>query len=408
MKVSHGHTPTKPVDTTSATTVGASGKALSVLMLTDVYFPRINGVSTSIETFRAEMPNHGMAIRLVAPAYPNAPDDPDVWRVPSRRIPFDPEDRLMRWRPLNKVVAMTASPGVDLVHIQTPFAAHYAGCRLARQLRVPVIATYHTHFEEYVQHYVPRMPEGALKKAARTLARHQCRALDAIIVPSPAMREMLVNYGVTTPIHIVPTGIPIGQFANGNGARFRLRHGIAGERPVALYVGRVAHEKNIGFLLQSMTHAIARCPNLLLVIAGEGPALAALRHRTAMLGLAEQVRFVGYLDRRQELPDCYAAANIFAFASRTETQGLVLLEAMAAGLPVYALSHLGTRSIIEPGVGAIAAPDHPEAFGLGLANLIGDSSRLATLADDARLFAREWSAPERARQLASLYRALVF
>jgi glycosyltransferase involved in cell wall biosynthesis len=156
-----------------------------------------------------------------------------------------------------------------------------------------------------------------------------------------------------------------------------------------------------------MTHALWRRPDLLLVVAGEGPALPSLRRQTAALKLDGHVRFVGYLDRQQELPDCYAAADTFVFASRTETQGLVLLEAMAAGLPVYALAYMGTRSIVEPGRGAVAAPDEPAAFGKGLAELIGDRPRLAALAAAGRDFAQEWSAPERARQLAALYRALV-
>ena len=176
---------------------------------------------------------------------------------------------------------------------------------------------------------------------------------------------------------------------------------------MALFVGRVAHEKSIDFLLRAMTHALWRRPDLLLVVAGEGPALPSLRRQTAALKLDSHVRFVGYLDRQQELPDCYAAADTFVFASRTETQGLVLLEAMAAGLPVYALAYMGTRSIVEPGRGAVAAPDDPAEFGKGLAELIGDHPRLATLAAAGRDFAQEWSAPERARQLAALYRSLV-
>ena len=380
---------------------------LRVLMLSDVYFPRINGVSTSIETFRADLAAEGVAVRLVAPEYPGAGSDADIWRVPARRLPFDPEDRLMRWRPLQRTAQRVAGEGVDLVHIQTPFAAHYAGIGIARARRLPVVATYHTHFEEYIQHYLPLLPKAMLRAAARSLARHQCDVLDTVIVPSPAMQETLAGYGVRSPLCVLPTGIPVQQFANGDGMRFRLRHQIAEDRRMALYVGRVAHEKNIGFLVEAMTVGRQQDPRLLLVIAGEGPALGALKSQVAARGLDDHVRFVGYLDRKHELPDCYAGAEVFVFASRTETQGLVLLEAMAAGLPVYALASLGTRSIIDPERGAVAAPDDVTAFGQGLAQLVADSPRLARLADQGRRFATEWSAPERARQLADLYRSLV-
>ncbi|MBU1236198.1 MAG: glycosyltransferase [Gammaproteobacteria bacterium] len=380
---------------------------MRILMLTDVYFPRINGVSTSIETFRNDIVDEGVTIKLVAPDYPESWPDNQVWRVPSRRLPFDPEDRLMRRKHLYGIARHAVEEGIDLIHIQTPFAAHYAGVRLARDSSLPVIATYHTHFEEYIQHYLPLLPKAWLKAAARRLARHQCNALAAIVVPSPAMKETLIEYGVSAPLHVLPTGIPIDQFSGGDGARFRARHAIPAERPIALYVGRVAHEKNIDFLLQAMVHAIWHRPDLLLVIAGEGPALESLHRRVANLHLDHHVRFVGYLDRKHELPDCYAAANVFAFASRTETQGLVLLEAMAAGLPVFAIAHLGTTSILEPRRGAVVAPETAEDFGKGLADLISNRTALSRLAVEGREFAMEWSAPERARQLATLYRSLV-
>lgn len=377
-----------------------------VLMLSDVYFPRINGVSTSIQTFRSDLVDDGISAKLVVPAYPEAADGEDIERIPSRRLPFDPEDRLMRWRPLRRT-ALEMAADADLIHIHTPFAAHYAGVTAARKHGLPVVATYHTHFEEYIHHYFPMLPRRALKSLARRIARHQCDTLDAVIVPSPAMEETLSEYGVTAPLHVLPTGIPVGHFSGGDRSRFRARHEIAPGRPVALFVGRVAHEKNISFLLDAMTHARRQVPELLLVIAGEGPALPSLQDETAARGLRDHVRFLGYLDRQRELPDCYAAADLFVFASRTETQGLVLLEAMAAGLPVYALAHLGTTSIVAPERGAIAAPDDPAAFGLGLAELATNPQRLLRLSQEGRRFAREWSAPERARQLAALYRSLV-
>jgi len=380
---------------------------LRVLMITDVYFPRINGVSTSIETFRGDLAAEGIEVRLIAPSYPERHDAHATWRVPSRRIPFDPEDRLMQWQPLKHTAHHLAGEGVDVIHVQTPFAAHYAGTDAARRHKVPVLATYHTHFEEYIAHYLPALPRPWLKAAARRIAAGQCNDLDAVVVPSTAMHDTLTDYGVTSPLHILPTGIPVQHFGAGDGKRFRVSHDIPAERPLALFVGRVAHEKNIAFLLDAMRVAIRQRPDLLLVIAGEGPALPTLRQHAKKAGLDENVRFVGYLDRQRDLPDCYAAADVFAFASRTETQGLVLLEAMAAGLPVYALAEMGTRDILTPLRGAVIAPDDATAFGEGLAALVGNRYQLDILAAEARDYATEWAAPARARQLAQLYRSLV-
>ena len=189
-------------------------------------------------------------------------------------------------------------------------------------------------------------------------------------------------------------------------ADFRARLAIAADAPIALFVGRAAHEKNIGFLLDALPHALRRIPALTLVIAGEGPALPALKHRATALGVAANVRFAGYLDRRRELPACYAAADLFVFASRTETQGLVLLEALAAGLPVLASAALGTREIVEPRRGALPAPEEAPAFGAAMAALIADPRRRQAMSLSARAFAREWTTEACARRLAEVYRAV--
>ena len=384
---------------------------MRILMISDVYFPRINGVSTSIESFRHALAEIDVEVDIVAPAYrQHHSDDDGVTRVPARGIPFDPEDRLMDSGALQRALAATGRRPHDLVHIQTPFAAHYAGLRHARRHGLPCVATYHTHFEEYLHNYVPAVPKGILRSLARSLARRQCNALDAVIVPSGAMHDTLAGYGVTTPMRQVPTGIPLDRFAAGRrpaSADFRKRHAIRENRPVALYVGRAAHEKNIEFLLEAMPHALAACPGLILVIAGEGPALPALKQSAARLGIADNVRFVGYLDRFSELPACYAAADLFVFASRTETQGLVLLEAMASGLPVLAFSALGTREIVEPRRGALPAPQTATEFGAAMARLMHDPACRQRMSHAAQEFAAEWTTAACANRLADAYRSIV-
>ncbi|HEX6733557.1 MAG TPA: glycosyltransferase [Azonexus sp.] len=378
---------------------------MRVLMVSDVYFPRVNGVSTSIETFRRTLAACGVEVRLVVPRYGAEAEAPGVVRVPGRALPGDPEDRLVGGRAMHRAV-LAAAQGCDLIHIQTPFVAHYAGLAAARRLGLPVLATYHTLFEEYLQHYAPWLPAGWLQGQARAFSRRQCNALDAVVVPSTAMRTRLAEYGVTVPLHVLPTGIPLDRFATGHGAGFRFRHGIPARRPVALFVGRVAHEKNIGFLLEALVAARRRCPGILLVVAGEGPAMGALKQQVAALGLRDAVQFIGYLDRHRELPDCYAAADVFVFASRTETQGLVLLEALAAGLPVIALAAMGTCDILAPGRGAIAAADDCEAFGATLGELLNQPAHWRRLRAEAPAYAAEWSDTAMAARLASLYAGL--
>lgn len=379
---------------------------MRVLMVSDVYFPRINGVSTAIQTYREALAAHGVEVSLVAPDYGNVCAEPWVSRVSARQVPRDPEDRLVRWGAMRSAVDAAVARGCDLIHVQTPFLAHYAGHGAARRAGLPVIATYHTLFEEYLQHYAPFVPAGWLRSMARRFSRSQCNALNAVIVPSQAIHRRLSDYGVTSPLHILPTGIPLGRFGGLGREAFRARHGIDQARPVALYVGRVAHEKNIDFLLDVVDLARESLPDLLLLIAGEGPALAALRESVAARGLSGNVQFLGYLDRRSELPDCYAAADLFAFASRTETQGLVLLEAMAAGLPVVALAAMGTIDILGARRGALVPEDNPAAFALEVVDVLRNEDLRRRLARDGRDYANEWSDETLAGRMADLYRQI--
>jgi 1,2-diacylglycerol 3-alpha-glucosyltransferase len=378
-----------------------------VLFVSDVYFPRVNGVSTSVWTFRNDLASCDVETVLVAPDYGPASAAPEanVVRVAGSRVPGDPEDRRMRWGRLTGALGNLAA-SFDLVHIHTPFLAHYAGVRYARRLKIPCIATYHTFFEEYLHHYVPILRRSLGRGLARVFTRSQCRDVTALIAPSEPMRAVLLEYGVMTPIHVIPTGLAAQRFESGNGARFRAAHALPSDRPLMLYIGRVAHEKNIEFLVRVFAQVRARVPNALFVIAGEGPARESLRQLAARLGLAQEVRFVGYLDRDTELLDCYAAADVFVFASRTETQGLVLLEAMAQGAPVVSTAKLGTRSILKDRCGALIVAEELEPFAAAAVRVLQDAQLRATLAHEGRRYAREWSSFAMARRLAELYRSI--
>jgi glycosyltransferase involved in cell wall biosynthesis len=381
---------------------------MKVLMISDVYFPRVNGVSTSIQTFRRELASLGHQVDLVAPAYPAAQqDDPGLYRVPSRQVPFDPEDRMMRTAELRALLPRLRQEKYDLVHIQTPFVAHYVGIDIAEALGIPRVESYHTFFEEYLFHYVPLLPKEFLRGLSRRFSRTQCNRMDALVVPSIAMRDKLGEYGVDVPMHIIPTGIPVTQFAGGQRASFRRKHGIPEDRPTLLFVGRVAHEKNIDFLLQAVKLAVAKHPELLFVIAGEGPALESLKRLGEKLGLVPNLLFVGYLDRATELLDCYRAADAFIFASRTETQGLVLLEAMALGVPVISTAVMGTRDVVGPKRGALVPEDDVADFAASILTLIGDPALRARLAADGQEYVKEWHADALAKRLATAWQEVI-
>lgn len=377
---------------------------MNILMVSDVYFPRVNGVSTSIMTLRRELKSMGHSITLVVPAYGMGElPEADIVRISGRPVLMDPEDRLMSQTELKTLPQKLSAQQFDLVHIHTPFLAHYTGLHLAKTFNIPCVETYHTFFEEYLYHYVPFLPKALMRYAARFFSRKQCMQVDGLVLPSIAMDEALNRYGIRAFSKIIPTGIELDDFGHCDGSEFRRQHGIPPDRPVVVYVGRVAFEKNIEFLLLMLSQLRHTLPDVLLIIAGEGPAEGKLRKTVEGLNLSANVLFVGYLERSNELPACYCAGNAFVFASRTETQGLVLLEAMALGVPVVALAVMGTRDILQPQLGCRIAADNPVAFAATLHEVLTDKALQARLSSEAKQHALDWSAPQMAIQILAFY-----
>ncbi len=381
---------------------------MKILMISDVYFPRINGVSTSIATFRRELEALGHEVHLIAPDYGLLTEDEHlIHRIPARAVILDPEDRMMK---MGAVLAMRDwlhQADFDIVHIQTPFLAHYLGVRLAKELGVPKVETYHTFFEEYLYHYVPFLPRRFMRFLARRLSSHQCNNLDGLVVPSASMLDVLRRYGIESHAEVIPTGLEPESFEPGNGPAFRLKHGIPAQRPVMAYIGRVAFEKNIAFLLKVAARIRQSMPDVLLVVAGEGPALSRLRREAGNLGISDNVSFVGYLDRRRELPDCYRAADVFVFASHTETQGLVLLEAMAQGVPVVALAKMGAKDVLRQGEGVLIAEDDIGDFSAKVLQLLVEKDAARRLGALGKAYAGTWSAGMLAEKLTHFYHGVI-
>jgi glycosyltransferase involved in cell wall biosynthesis len=380
--------------------------ALKILFISDVYFPRINGVSTSIRTFVKQMQDMGHTVHLIAPEYGVKTED-EAWikRIPARSIYFDPEDKLMKYGVALDGLMALRSEEYDIVHIHTPFVAHYLGLKLAHLLDVPCVETYHTFFEDYLHHYLPFIPKGIAKGIARFISRRQCNAVDAIVAPSQPMLDVLRQYGVKSKAEVVPTGLQAHSFAKADGAAFRAKYDIAADRPMGLFVGRVAFEKNISFLLRMWLDLIKKQPNALLVVAGEGPAEVSLHALSKELNLEDNIKFIGYLDRNTELNACYQSADVFVFSSLSETQGLVLLEAMAQSTPVVAIAELGTKSILVEGEGALIAPHNEMIFAEKVHTLLSNKSGRNALGKAAYHYAKtRWTDRAQAERMINFYK----
>jgi 1,2-diacylglycerol 3-alpha-glucosyltransferase len=221
------------------------------------------------------------------------------------------------------------------------------------------------------------------------------------------MRDALRSYGVRRPISVIPTGLDMEAFRGGDGHRFRTLHGVPAQRSTLVYVGRVAFEKNIDFLLLVVQQVRFAIPDVLLVVAGEDPAASAVRRQAQSLGVKDNVRFVGYASRDRDLLDCYRAGDVSVFASRTETQGLVLLEAMALGMPVVSTAKMGTQDILRPGCGALIAEEEVEDFSEKVTSVLRDPKLRLRLGEEASRYAERWSSLALAKRLEAFYQDVI-
>lgn len=384
-------------------------KPLKILFISDVYFPRINGVSTSIKTFVDQMQSLGHTVHLIAPDYQVQTQDEDwIKRIPAFSIYFDPEDKLMKYGEAMKLLSELQKEQYDIIHVHTPFVAHYLGLKLAAKLNIPCIETYHTFFEDYLHHYLPWIPKVMARGLARMISKQQCNAVDAIVAPSKPMLDVLRSYGVNVSADVIPTGLQEHSFKEADGKAFRQKYDIPLDRPMLLYVGRVAFEKNIDFLLGMAMVLADERPDILLVVTGEGPAEASLHNLAQTLNIENNVKFLGYLDRATELNACYQAADVFVFASKSETQGLVLLEAMAQGTPVVAIAELGTASILVEGEGALIAPENTLQFAEKVHQLLIYPEQRFDLGKRAKEYVlNKWTARLQAERMVNFYTQLI-
>ncbi len=338
---------------------------------------------------------------IFAPRFPgSAADPPAVHRVPSLPALTYPEFSLSI--PWSRRLARTIE-GLDLeiFHAQHPFLLGGTAKRMARRRVRPLVFTYHTHYEKYV-HYVPLHASLVERLAVRwslSFANHS----DLVIVPSEAVRASLRKRGVTPPIAVVPTGVPLDRFAPGDRARARAMLGLCPTDPVLLYIGRLDREKSVELLLDAFPLVAEVLPRARLLLVGQGTQADALRARAHAASAADRVSFVG-VKPREALPDYYRAADLFWFASQTETQGLVLAEAHACGLPAVAVAAPGLEEVVTDGETGLLVKSDPRALAEAALGLLLDSARRQAMGARAREVAsRQFNAERQAQRIASLY-----
>jgi glycosyltransferase involved in cell wall biosynthesis len=317
---------------------------MRIVMVTNTYAPHVGGVARSVEAFAAEYRRRGHQVLVVCPEFENAPkQEPNVIRVPAIQR-FNGSDFSVvliapRW--LRTAVEAFAP---DIIHSHHPFLLGATAVRLARTLDVPLVFTHHTMYEHYT-HYVPGDSE-AMRRFAVQLSTNYANLSDAVFAPSKAVAAILHRRGVKVPVHAVPTGVRLEDFAGGSGKGFRAILAIPESAFLVGHVGRLAPEKNPAFLAGAVARVLEQMPSAYAVIVGGGPSMSGMREVLQRPGPEERVHFAGVL-HGLFLVSAYKAMDAFAFASLSETQGMVLTEAMAAGVPVVALSAPGVDEVVR-------------------------------------------------------------
>lgn len=334
---------------------------MKICLMTNTYLPHVGGVARSVSTFASEYLRLGHEVLVVAPSF-SGPDLPPRQEAIVERVAaiqnFNGSDFSVRL-PLAATLSDRLDRfAADIVHSHHPFLLGDTALRIASNRSIPVVFTHHTRYEDYV-HYVP-FASPALRKAAIELSTEYANLCDGVIAPSASIANLIRRRGVTVPIAIVPTGIDTAAFARGDRRRARQRLGIPDNAFVVGHVGRLAPEKNLRYLAEAVGSALERRPAARFLVVGTGPAESILRDAFDGRGIGDRLVLAGSMTGRR-LHDAYKAMDAFAFSSKSETQGLVVAEAMAAGLPVIALRASGVREVVRDGRNGFLLPDRAPA-----------------------------------------------
>src|SRR6185369_7395609 len=353
---------------------------MKIGFFTDSYLPQLDGLATSVETCARALERRGHQVYIIAPRYPRYKDErKDIYRLTSIKFIDAPE---MRWtlqlpeKPLLKILGIN----FDVIHGHSGGGMTLLGLQIAKAKGIPFVGTYHTLFNRYTHYFfngkivTPKMTELASK-----FVGNFC---DQLIAPTERVKKELVSYGVKRPIQVLPSGIDLENYQNVEKGFIRKKIAIATQTKILLYVGRLGKEKSVDFLIKSFTLIHERNPHAVLVLVGEGPEKQNLKKLVRQLHLKENVYFFGSV-KHKDIAKVYTDADVFTFASRTETQGLVLLEALASGVPVVAVNDEAFDNVILIGKNGYLVKQDTKMFAEKTLDLLNNDQLYGQLSQGA-------------------------
>jgi len=383
---------------------------MKIAFFSNCYLPYLSGISLSIKSFRDELEKLGHTVFVVWPKYPGHKElDPQILSFPSLPATYPGYRFVLPFS--QQVYKHLREEKIDLIHVHQPFGVGLAAWWFARRLKIPVVYSFHTLFSRYV-HNAPFVPQKLAKFIVAKYLTFFCNLVDTIVVPSEMVRRLLVLRKVKTSIKVIPTGINIEEIHTAKQPETRnpkhetrKRHNLPSTAKILLYTGRVSAEKNIPFLLKAFKTIRQEEKEVYLLLVGGGPKLA--EYKQLAKDLDSQIIFVGQKPHLEVLQYCLGA-DLFVYASVTETQGLVLSEAKACGLPVVAVFGGGISDVVASGIDGYLVPQTQAKFVEHVLRLLRDDSLRQKIAHKAREDALErFSAAVVAKKMESVYNSLI-
>lgn len=377
---------------------------MKIGFFTDGYLPQINGVATSTDELAKSLRSTQNEVTVIAPDDPKfTENDTNVIRLKSIKIFKNPEIRLAYMFP-DKNLRQVLTKKFDIIHGFSGGAIPSLGLFLAKIRKIPYVFTYNTRYNQYT-HYIFN---GKLikPKALEVTMSVYCNQCDVIVAPSDFIKDELLSFGVKKPIRVIPNGIDVDKFNTQKAQKLRVKLGLKEDDKLILYTGRLAKEKDINFIIKAFKKTSQEISNSYLLIVGDGPEKSNLRKLTKRLELTNRVIFLGYV-AYEHIPEIYSEADLFAFASTTETQGMVILEAMASGICVLTVKHKVYESIIVNNKEGLIVEKDQETFAKQMTDILKNDDLRLNLGIKARKKAQQFSLSEIAKKFDTLYKEVI-
>ena len=383
---------------------------MNIGIFTDTYLPETNGVAVSTKVLKDELNKLGHNAYIITTNNPKREDaESGVFYLPSMPLFFLPSRRV--GAPYsNRVRRVIKKLNLEIIHTHTEFSIGLFGKINALGDKIPVVHTCHTIYKDY-GHYLKiarfkRLTGGV----AKSLTKTYCSRCKALIVPTKKSYDLLNEYGIENDIHIIPTGIDLSGFSDKNTSaeeitKLKRSYEIEDSEKVLLNIGRVAKEKSIDTIIKAFPGILKIMPGIKLVIVGDGPALKDLISLCAELGISKNVVFTGEVSWKK-IAAYYRLGDIFVSASKSESQGLTYLEAMASGLPVVAIRDGCLDGIVEDGESGFIFDDVNELPGL-IKGILDDEDMRLRVGRGALLAAQRFSQENYAKSVLEVYKSVI-